>query len=287
MRSHRSGRARFLLGDHGTTRATIRIRLPLLLTVLILSAVVPVSCATKKLGHRGPPASSMMARASSSSSLSPRRRKEQQQHTQQQQQQQQQEDNNKSNDTGSCPIFLWNPVSYVRSHLCRRLVRDQVYEGLGGKKFVRIKPDSLLSALYPCSQHKTDGCLVCGHTWHDHLHDWWGRRRPARHAPCDDHVDAVYDRCTVLEEEPPPSRSDGDAPPSGRRPCYENVASFAFTSQFVVVDDDGTPASLALSLLQAVSYFRLQQLVVIENVENRRLLPQWRRRRGRHKKGCC
>ena len=41
------------------------------------------------------------------------------------------------------------------------------------KKFVRIKPGSILESLYPPSQHGPDKCLLCGLTFHDHLTCWW------------------------------------------------------------------------------------------------------------------
>jgi len=37
-------------------------------------------------------------------------------------------------DHQSCPIFVWDIPSYLRYHACRRLVRDQLFEGIGGRK---------------------------------------------------------------------------------------------------------------------------------------------------------
>lgn len=46
-----------------------------------------------------------------------------------------------------CHFFLWNFVSACRFHLCNYLMKDCVYEGLGGKKVSRK-----LSLVPPCLQ---------------------------------------------------------------------------------------------------------------------------------------
>lgn len=76
----------------------------------------------------------------------------------------------------SCAVFVWDIASCIRYYTCRRLVRDQVFEGIGGRKFVRIKPGGLLELLYPCNQHGPNKCMVCGNTFSNHLHDWWQRK---------------------------------------------------------------------------------------------------------------
>ena len=39
-------------------------------------------------------------------------------------------------------------------------------------QFVRIRPNSILESLYPCSQHSSDRCIWCGHTFREHLEHW-------------------------------------------------------------------------------------------------------------------
>jgi len=34
----------------------------------------------------------------------------------------------------ACRLFVWDGMSSTRYHVCKRLLRDNVYEGLGGKK---------------------------------------------------------------------------------------------------------------------------------------------------------
>jgi len=85
-----------------------------------------------------------------------------------------------------CKLFVWDAPSAFRYHLCKRLLRGNIYEGLGGKRFVRIKPKSVLESLYPPSSHGSDRCLLCHHTFADHLASWWF---PNRYTPFDTWLD--------------------------------------------------------------------------------------------------
>jgi len=75
-----------------------------------------------------------------------------------------------------CKFFLWNFISYVKFKETTSLIHENTIEGLGGKRFVRVKPGSLLERWYPqlrANQLKTDGCALCGHSFRDHLEYWW------------------------------------------------------------------------------------------------------------------
>mmetsp|Transcript_3169 Transcript_3169/g.5557 ORF Transcript_3169/g.5557 Transcript_3169/m.5557 type:complete len:264 (-) Transcript_3169:229-1020(-) len=75
-----------------------------------------------------------------------------------------------------CKFFLWNFISYIKFKETTSLVKENTIEGLGGKRFVRVKPGSLLERWYPqlrANQLKTDGCFLCGHTFREHLEYWW------------------------------------------------------------------------------------------------------------------
>ena len=50
----------------------------------------------------------------------------------------------------------------------------------GRKRFVRIKPKSVLESLYPPWSHGPDRCLLCHHSFADHLSSWWF---PNRYTP--------------------------------------------------------------------------------------------------------
>ena len=79
-----------------------------------------------------------------------------------------------------CRFFLWDFVSYYKYHETISLAQQNIFEGKGGKKFVRLQPNTNLEKWYPQLRQgllKTDGCLLCGHSYNDHLQFWWNRRR--------------------------------------------------------------------------------------------------------------
>jgi len=88
----------------------------------------------------------------------------------------------------ACRLFVWDGMSSTRYHVCKRLLRDNVYEGLGGKKFVRIRPNSVLESLYPLSRHSPDRCLICGQSFRSHLTSWWFQRL---YTPYDLYLDTI------------------------------------------------------------------------------------------------
>ena len=94
----------------------------------------------------------------------------------------------------ACMIYIWDFPSAVLSKWCHHLQRDCIYEGRGGKKFVRIEPGSMLQLLYPCSRYSTDRCWLCGGNFRDHLTLWWSKHL---YTPFDSHVDQVYRESVV------------------------------------------------------------------------------------------
>ena len=78
--------------------------------------------------------------------------------------------------TCQCNFFIWNFISYIKFKETTFQVKENTIEGLGGKRFVRVKPGSLLERWYPqlkANQLKSDGCLLCGHSFREHLEYWW------------------------------------------------------------------------------------------------------------------
>jgi len=61
-------------------------------------------------------------------------------------------------------------------------------------QFVRIKPKSVLEKLYPPSKHSPNRCLICGHTFDNHLKSWWF---PNLYSAFDKHLDEIYEKYTV------------------------------------------------------------------------------------------
>ncbi|KAL7514121.1 hypothetical protein ACHAXN_011934 [Cyclotella atomus] len=74
-----------------------------------------------------------------------------------------------------CKFFLWDIVSYIKYCEANRQIRQNTYEGLGGRQFVRVQPRSYaetwLSQLRRGSLKK-DGCCLCGYSFRDHLVYW-------------------------------------------------------------------------------------------------------------------
>eukprot|EP00565_Helicotheca_tamesis_P005978 CAMPEP_0185734888 /NCGR_PEP_ID=MMETSP1171-20130828/23742_1 /TAXON_ID=374046 /ORGANISM="Helicotheca tamensis, Strain CCMP826" /LENGTH=270 /DNA_ID=CAMNT_0028405015 /DNA_START=62 /DNA_END=874 /DNA_ORIENTATION=+ len=97
----------------------------------------------------------------------------------------------------ACGFYMWDVISAVKYHWCMRLLRDNLYEGKGGKMFVRIRPGSILEALYPCSRHSPDRCIFCGMTFQDHLTKWW---EPKLSSPYDDHLDMICTKGTSVQD---------------------------------------------------------------------------------------
>uniref|UniRef100_A0A7S2RDF1 Uncharacterized protein n=1 Tax=Eucampia antarctica TaxID=49252 RepID=A0A7S2RDF1_9STRA len=106
--------------------------------------------------------------------------------------------------SSSCRFFLWDGISAVKYYTCERLMRERVYEGLGGKKFVRIRPGSILDSLYPLSNHSPDRCSSCGQSFHQHLATWWF---PRLYSSYDLYLDKVFQRATttIYNHPVPPS----------------------------------------------------------------------------------
>jgi hypothetical protein len=87
-----------------------------------------------------------------------------------------------------CRFFIWDAMSAIRYHMCHSELKKYIYEGKGGKKYVRLLPDSVLEKLYPCTQYATDRCSICQFSFRDHLVSWW---KPRLGSDLDLHLDSV------------------------------------------------------------------------------------------------
>ncbi|KAG5186695.1 hypothetical protein JKP88DRAFT_235919 [Tribonema minus] len=74
---------------------------------------------------------------------------------------------------GPCRFFLWNASSALQWCTCTRLYeqtrRDWLYEGRGGQRFLRVTANNPLRRLYPCERHSMNRCLLCGHSFREHI----------------------------------------------------------------------------------------------------------------------
>mmetsp|Transcript_14104 Transcript_14104/g.21143 ORF Transcript_14104/g.21143 Transcript_14104/m.21143 type:complete len:316 (-) Transcript_14104:330-1277(-) len=132
-----------------------------------------------------------------------------------------------------CRTFLWDAPSAARHHICKRLLRGRVYEGMGGKKFVRIKPNSVLEKLYPPSRHGPDRCLVCGYSFDNHLKAWWF---PHLYSPFDQHLDAMYKTYTV-DPNPNPDQTLSKKTRKNLNKSLKKAATSALSSGNNAVND--------------------------------------------------
>ena len=97
----------------------------------------------------------------------------------------------------ACGFFLWDAPSALLYHWTNHLLKDCIYEGRGGHKFVRIEPGSILQLLYPWSRYSPDRCVNCGGNFHDHLTLWWSKNL---YCPFDLWVDKVKEQGVRLEK---------------------------------------------------------------------------------------
>ncbi|KAL3794923.1 hypothetical protein HJC23_004300 [Cyclotella cryptica] len=75
----------------------------------------------------------------------------------------------------TCKFFIWDAWSYFKYREITSQLNRNTYEGLGGRKFVRAQPGSVLEKWYPQLRKgalKKDGCLLCGYSFTDHLEFW-------------------------------------------------------------------------------------------------------------------
>jgi len=79
-----------------------------------------------------------------------------------------------------CKFFLWDLFSLFKYRETTFRAQKNTFEGKGGKKFVRIQPNTLLEKWYPelrAGKLRTDKCMLCGYSWEDHLEYWWHCQR--------------------------------------------------------------------------------------------------------------
>lgn len=107
----------------------------------------------------------------------------------------------------ACNFFLWDASSALLYRWCKHLMRDCVYEGKGGHRFIRIPPGSILQLLHPITRYSTDRCVFCGGSFHDHLELWWSKKH--LYKPFDLHLDTILEKGVVKTTVAPPRRRKG------------------------------------------------------------------------------
>jgi hypothetical protein len=98
----------------------------------------------------------------------------------------------------ACNFYAWDIRSAALYKWCHHLLKDHVYEGRGGKLFVRFESNSILQLLYPCSRYSPNKCIVCGGSFPDHLELWWSKHL---YTPFDMCMDKTYKEGVLMTED--------------------------------------------------------------------------------------
>mmetsp|Transcript_26364 Transcript_26364/g.38821 ORF Transcript_26364/g.38821 Transcript_26364/m.38821 type:complete len:297 (-) Transcript_26364:245-1135(-) len=131
----------------------------------------------------------------------------------------------------ACCFYVWDVASAVKYHWCVRLYRENLYEGRGGKMFLRIRPGSILEALYPMSRHSPDRCIFCGRSFQDHLEKWW---EPKLNSPYDTHLNVVHTKgVSVLDGEEESTKTKSRRKSGSTHPGGRKMIRFAFHETYV------------------------------------------------------
>lgn len=122
----------------------------------------------------------------------------------------------------ACSLYVWDAPSALLAKWCQHLLKDCIYEGRGGHKFVRIPPGSILQLLYP-NNYSTDRCLLCGGTFRDHLTLWWGKHL---YTPFDRLLDRTLEEARVVEDVKRGSKRKRRAVVEEKDPQYKFYAPY-------------------------------------------------------------
>ena len=82
-----------------------------------------------------------------------------------------------------CTVYIFDINSFLIHKYTTRQITERTYEGLGGKRFVRLPENALVLnrwvRLVLSGAIKREQCMLCGHTHRDHLEfwSWLGRKK--------------------------------------------------------------------------------------------------------------
>ena len=82
-----------------------------------------------------------------------------------------------------CMVYIYDINSFLIHKYTTRQIIERTYEGLGGKRFVRLPENALVLnrwvRLVLSGAIKREQCMLCGHTHRDHLEfwSWLGRKK--------------------------------------------------------------------------------------------------------------
>lgn len=101
------------------------------------------------------------------------------------------------NSSCRCKFFLWDVISFIKYRQTNNFVKQNTYEGLSGRKFLRVQPGSVYEKWVPQLRSgilKNDGCFLCGHSFADHLEFWTQCQQRRRHSTLYSYLDATLSK---------------------------------------------------------------------------------------------
>eukprot|EP00980_Cylindrotheca_fusiformis_P006551 scaffold1384_cov116-Cylindrotheca_fusiformis.AAC.29 len=130
----------------------------------------------------------------------------------------------------ACNMYTWDIRSALLYKWCHHLLKDHVYEGRGGKKFVRFESNSILQLLYPCSRYSPNRCIVCGGSFPDHLELWWSKHL---YTPFDRVIDRTYKEGVRIDEGMKDNRNAKKRDSKKPTPAVVGPPRYAFHRHYV------------------------------------------------------
>mmetsp|Transcript_25204 Transcript_25204/g.45437 ORF Transcript_25204/g.45437 Transcript_25204/m.45437 type:complete len:291 (+) Transcript_25204:221-1093(+) len=186
-----------------------------------------------------------------------------------------------------CNFFLWDFVSFFKYRETTFSAKQNTFEGKGGRKFVRIQPNTVLEKWYPqlrAGKLKPNACLLCGHSWEEHLEFWWYCRRKQGG------VSSAFERCIEKSTADQDDKfayhknyvdeitisNSRNCRRGGRdvRESFDGSTSYLVPPFNPLVGNGGRPKSigsvLLLALARTVSLMKIEELMWLSNVESSR-----------------
>lgn len=130
----------------------------------------------------------------------------------------------------ACNFYAWDIRSAALYKWCHHLLKDHVYEGRGGKKFVRFESNSILQLLYPCRQYSPNKCIVCGGSFPDHLELWWSKNL---YTPFDMYMDKTYEDALQIDDGVEGTRNERKGASKKTTPAIFGPPTYSFHRRYV------------------------------------------------------
>ena len=102
------------------------------------------------------------------------------------------------NNSCHCKFFFWDFISFIKYRRTNNFVKQNTYEGLSGRKFIRVHPaGSVYEKWLPQLRNgilKKDACSLCGYSFTDHLEFWTQCQQRRRYSTLDSYLDSALSK---------------------------------------------------------------------------------------------